>query len=175
MAKTSKPTSSNPPKAAKKKDDDRPVYKTVADNRRARFDYEIIETYETGISLFGTEVKAIRAGKANLADAHVRIEDHELWLYSCHRSPYDFGNRFNHEPMRKRRLLMHSQQITKLKSQIQEKGLALIPLRLYFKGNLIKVDLAVARGRKHYDKRDVISQKDNKRNLDRLVKQTRYS
>lgn len=149
---------------------DKPVYKTVADNRRARHDFEILETHEAGISLTGTEVKAIRAGKANLQDAHVRIEDGELWLYNCHISPYDFGNRFNHEPMRKRRLLMHSQQIFKLKSKIQEKGLTLIPLRLYFKGNLIKVDLAMAKGRKVHDKRDVIAKKENQRNLDRVVK-----
>jgi SsrA-binding protein len=149
---------------------DKPVYKTVADNRRARHDFEILENHEAGISLTGTEVKAIRAGKANLQDAHVRIEDGELWLYNCHISPYDFGNRFNHEPMRKRRLLMHSQQIFKLKSKIQEKGLTLIPLKLYFKGNLIKVDLAMAKGRKVHDKRDVIAKKENQRNLDRVVK-----
>ncbi|MBI5172598.1 MAG: SsrA-binding protein SmpB [Candidatus Obscuribacter sp.] len=167
------PTKAAPAKPSNKKDADKPVYKTVADNRRARHDFEIIETHETGISLLGTEVKAIRAGKATLQDSHVRIEDGELWLCNCHISPYDFGNRFNHEPLRKRRLLMHSQQILKLKSLIQEKGLTLIPLRLYFKGNLVKVDLAVAKGRKLHDKRDAISQKETKRQLDRVVKTSR--
>lgn len=163
---------SAPAKASAKKDD-KPVYKTVADNRRARHEYEILETHETGISLLGTEVKSIRAGKANLQDAHVRIEKEELWLYNCHISPYDYGNRFNHDPLRKRRLLMHHQQILKLKSRVQEKGLTLIPLKLYFKGNLVKVDLAVVRGRKLHDKRDVIAKKETSRQLERIIKTQR--
>jgi SsrA-binding protein len=150
--------------------DDQPVFKTVADNRRARHDYEIVDTLEAGISLFGTEVKAIRAGKANLADAFVKVEDGEMWLYNCHISPYDFGNRFNHEPLRKRRLLVHKKQILKLKSNMQEKGLALIPLKMYFKGHLVKVDLALGKGRKMYDKRENIAKKETKRDLDRLTK-----
>jgi SsrA-binding protein len=150
--------------------DDKPFFKTVADNRRARHDYEILDTLEAGIALFGTEVKSIRAGKANLADAFVKVEDGELWLYSCHISPYDFGNRFNHEPLRKRRLLVHKKQILKLKSNMQEKGLALIPLKMYFKGHLVKVDLALAKGRKLYDKRENIAKKETKRDLDRLTK-----
>lgn len=149
-----------------------PFFKTVAENRRARHDFEILETFEAGISLVGTEVKAIRCGKANLADSFVKIEDGELWLYNCHISPYDYGNRFNHEPLRKRRLLMHRNQIFKLKSNTQEKGLSLIPLRLYFKGHLVKVDLALAKGRKLYDKRDAISKKESKRDIDRVVKQS---
>jgi SsrA-binding protein len=150
--------------------DDKPFFKTVADNRRARHDYEILDTLEAGIALYGTEVKSIRAGKANLADAFVKVEDGELWLYSCHISPYDFGNRFNHEPLRKRRLLVHKKQILKLKSNMQEKGLALIPLKMYFKGHLVKVDLALAKGRKLYDKRENIAKKETKRDLDRLTK-----
>ncbi|MBN8661013.1 MAG: SsrA-binding protein SmpB [Candidatus Melainabacteria bacterium] len=158
----------------KKKDGDKPVYRTVADNRRARHDFEILETHEAGISLLGTEVKAIRAGKANLQDSHIRIEDGDLWLYNCHISPYDYGNRFNHEPTRKRRLLMHSRQILKLKATTQEKGLTLIPLKLYFKGNLVKVDLAVVRGKKLHDKRDTIAKRETKRQLDRITKTSRY-
>ncbi len=157
-------------KAKSDKDKDQPFFKTVADNRKARHEYDILETEEAGIQLVGTEVKAIRAGKANLADAFVRIEDQELWLYSCHISPYDHGNRFNHEPLRKRRLLMHHQQILKLKSKMQEQGLTLIPLKMYFKGNLVKIDLALCKGRKLWDKRDNIAKKEVKRGLDRLMK-----
>lgn len=149
-----------------------PFFKNVAENRRARHDYEILETFEAGISLVGTEVKSIRAGKANLADSFVKIEDGQLWLHNCHISPYDYGNRFNHEPLRKRRLLMHRNQIFKLKSNTQEKGLSLIPLRLYFKGHLVKVDLALAKGRKLYDKRDAIAKKESKRDIDRVIKQS---
>ncbi len=174
MTNLNKPTKPAHPnkQAAKKADkkDDKPFFKTVADNRRARHDYEIIDTLEAGISLVGTEVKSIRAGKANLADAFVKVEDGDLYLYNCHISPYDFGNRNNHEPLRKRRLLVHKKQILKLKSNMQEKGLALIPLKLYFKGHLVKVDLALAKGRKLYDKRENIAKKETKRDLDRLTK-----
>jgi len=171
MAKA-KATNTSDKNASKKggQKSDEPLFKTVADNRRARFEYDILEREEAGIQLQGTEVKAIRAGKANLSDAFVRIEDFELWLYSCHISPYDHGNRFNHEPLRKRRLLMHRQQILKLKSKMQEQGLTLIPLKMYFKGNLVKIDLALAKGRKLWDKRDNIAKKESKRGLDRVMK-----
>jgi len=175
MTKAKAPSGKNDGKKAKseaKSTSDQPFFKTVADNRRARFEYDILETAEAGIQLMGTEVKAIRAGKANLADAFVRIEDQELWLYSCHISPYDHGNRFNHEPLRKRRLLMHHQQILKLKSKMQEQGLTLIPLKMYFKGNLVKIDLALCKGRKLWDKRDNIAKRESKRGLDRVMKQT---
>lgn len=153
-----------------------PKIKVVADNRRARHEYEIIETYETGIELVGTEVKSMRGGKANLQDAFARIEDGELWLYNCHISPYDHGNRFNHEPLRKRRLLMHSKQILRVNQQVKEKGLTLIPLKIYFKRNWVKVDLALARGKQLHDKRDAITKRETKRQLDKLVKSTnRYS
>jgi SsrA-binding protein len=155
-----------------KPEKDQPFFKTVADNRKARHEYDILETEEAGIQLVGTEVKAIRAGKANLAEAFVRIEDLQLWLYSCHISPYDHGNRFNHEPLRKRRLLMHHRQILKLKSKMQEQGLTLIPLKMYFKGNLVKIDLALCKGRKLWDKRDNIAKKEAKRGLDRVIKQS---
>jgi SsrA-binding protein len=116
-------------------------------------------------------VKSLRQGKANLADAFARIDGFELWLYNCHISPYDHGNRFNHDPIRKRRLLMHHKEITKLKSQMQEKGLTLVPLKLFFKGNWAKVNLALARGKQLYDKRQSISKRENQRQIERLVKQ----
>jgi len=157
-------------KSAKSKEADLPKNKVVSDNRKARHNYEILEVIEAGLSLTGTEVKALRQGKANLQDSFAKIEDDEIWLYRCHISPYDFGNRFNHEPIRKRRLLLHKRQINKLKGQTQEKGLTLIPLKLYFKGNWAKIDLALARGKQLYDKRAAISKRENQRNLERLVK-----
>jgi SsrA-binding protein len=149
-----------------------PHGKVIADNRRARHEYEIIEVFEAGIELMGTEVKSMRNGKANLQDAFARIEDGQLWLHNCHIAPYDFGNRFNHDPVRKRRLLMHKKQILRLHQQIKEKGLTLIPLKLYFKRNFVKVDLALARGKHLFDKREAITKRDSKRQLDRLVKES---
>ena len=162
-------------KAAPKKESKpvtKPAIKTVADNRRARHEYEILSTLETGIELSGTEVKSMRLGKANLQDAFARIEKGQLWLYNCHIAPYDFGNRFNHDPVRRRRLLAHRNEILRLHQQMKEKGLTLIPLKIYFKRNWVKVDLALARGKHLYDKRETISTRDSKRQLDRLVKQT---
>ena len=124
------------PSASVKKDSPEKVrFKTVADNRRARHEYEVLDVFEAGIVLAGTEVKSMRQGRANLADSFARVEEGELWLYNCHISPYDHGNRFNHEPARKRKLLMHGKEISKLKSRMQEKGLTIVPLKLYFKGN----------------------------------------
>ncbi len=155
------------------KADERPSIKVVADNRRARHEYEILETIEAGLALSGTEVKSIRQGKANLQDSFAKIEDNEIWLYRCHISPYDFGNRFNHDPLRKRRLLVHRRQINKLKAQTQEKGLALIPLKLYFKKNWAKIDLALARGKQLYDKRQSIAKRENQRQIERIIKHRR--
>jgi SsrA-binding protein len=154
-------------------DGKKPTFKTIADNRRARHEYEVLEVFEAGIVLAGTEVKSIRQGKANLKDSFAKLEQDELWLYNCHISAYDHGNRFNHDPVRKRKLLMHRKQILKLKSRVQEKGLTLVPLKLYLKRNWVKVDLAVARGRQLYDKRQVIAKKENRRQLERVVKQMR--
>ena len=159
--------------AKKTKEDDGPSIKLVADNRRARHEYEILETFEAGLALSGTEVKAMRQGKANLQESFARIEDDEVWLYRCHISPYDFGNRFNHDPLRKRRLLLHRRQINKLKAQTQEKGLSLIPLKLYFKGNWAKIDLALARGKQLYDKRQSVAKRENDRQIERIIKQRR--
>lgn len=158
---------------SKSPSDEKVKTKVIADNRRARHEYEILETFEAGISLVGTEVKSLRGGQANLQDAFARVEEGEVWLYNCHISPYDKGNRFNHDPVRKRRLLMHRREIIKLKSKIQEKGLTLIPLRLYFKGSLAKVALALAKGKQLYDKRDTVSKRDSKRQLERVMKNSR--
>lgn len=145
--------------------------KTVTENRKARHEYHILETYEAGLALTGTEVKSLRAGKANLQDSYARVENAELMLYNMHISPYEQGNRFNHEPKRIRRLLMHKQEIMRLLGQTREKGLALIPLKVYFKNGLAKVELALAKGKKLYDRRDDISARDAKREMDRAVKE----
>jgi SsrA-binding protein len=153
--------------------DEKPNFKVVSDNRRARHEFEILEVVEAGIALSGTEVKSLRQGRANLADAFARVEEDQMWLYNCHISPYDHGNRFNHDPLRKRRLLMHKKQILKLRSRMQEKGLTLVPLKLFFRGNWAKVDLALARGKQLYDKRHSIAKRENQRQIERLVKRTR--
>jgi SsrA-binding protein len=167
MAKSPEPKEKKPPGK-----DDKPTLKVVSDNRRARHEFEILEVVEAGVELSGTEVKSLRQGRANLADAFARVEEDQMWLYNCHISPYDHGNRFNHDPVRKRRLLMHKKQIVKLKSRIQEKGLTLVPLKLFFKGNWAKVDLALARGKLLYDKRQSITKRENQRQMERLVKRT---
>lgn len=171
--KKSVPTSqqTKPAATAEKQD----TIKLITDNRRARHEYEILDVLECGIALAGTEVKSMRQGLANLTDAHARIEAGEVWLYGCHISPYDHGNRFNHDPDRKRRMLLHKAEIRKLKAKTQEKGLALIPLKLYFKNNRAKVALALCRGKKLHDKRDAVSKRDSQRQLERVVKSRRYS
>ncbi|TYO94865.1 SsrA-binding protein SmpB [Desulfallas thermosapovorans] len=144
--------------------------KTIV-NRKARHEYHIDETYEAGIALSGTEIKSIRAGKANLQDSYARIENGELVLYNMHISPYEQGNRFNHEPKRPRKLLMHKREIMRLFGQTREKGLSLIPLKVYFKnGKWAKIELALARGKKKFDKREDIAARDAKREMDRAMK-----
>ncbi|MBX9568896.1 MAG: SsrA-binding protein SmpB [Candidatus Obscuribacterales bacterium] len=155
------------------KTDDKPVYKTISDNRKARHDFEILDKFECGIELTGTEVKSLRLGRVTLQDSFARIEAGELWLYNCNIAVYEYGNRFNHEPTRKRRLLMHAREIFKLNQRIKEKGLTLVPLKLYFKRNWVKVELATAKGKQLYDKRESIGKRDSKRQLDRLAKQAR--
>lgn len=145
--------------------------KTVTENRKARHEYHILETFEAGIALSGTEVKSLRAGKANLQDSFARVENAELMLYNMHISPYEQGNQFNHEPKRTRRLLMHKYEITRLLGKTREKGLALIPLKVYFKNGLAKVELALAKGKKLYDRRDDIAAKDARREMDRAMKE----
>ncbi len=147
--------------------------KIIMDNRKARHEYNYLETLEAGIELRGTEVKSLRAGKGNLNDAFARIENGECWLYNLHISPYDFGNRNNHEETRERRLLLHKREIRKLYGKLKEKGLTLIPARLYFVGNLVKVELALAQGKKLYDKREAAANRDAKRQMERAVKERR--
>lgn len=146
--------------------------KIAAENRKARHDYSIHETFETGIELVGTEVKSLRAGKANLKDAYAQItKTAEVYVYNLHISPYEQGNQFNHEPLRPRRLLLHRAEIRRLIGKVKEKGYALIPLKLYFTHGLVKMELALATGKKLYDKRQTMAEKDAKREMDRTLKE----
>lgn len=145
--------------------------KIVAENRKARHDYFIHETYEAGIALTGTEVKSVRIGRANLKDSFARVENGELLLYSMHISPYEQGNRFNHEPLRTRKLLMHRREINKLIGQTKEKGYTLVPLKLYFKRGRVKVELGLASGKKLYDKRADMAARDAKREIARAFRE----
>ncbi|HBI27909.1 MAG: SsrA-binding protein SmpB [Syntrophaceticus sp.] len=147
--------------------------KVAADNRRARHDYFIDETYEAGIALAGTEVKSIRAGKVSLRDSYADVQNGEVFLQNMHISPYDKGGRFNHDPKRPRKLLMHKREIKRLFGQTTQKGYTLIPLRLYFKTGKVKVELALARGKKLYDKRQDIAQRDAQREIDRALSNKR--
>jgi SsrA-binding protein len=143
---------------------------TVALNRRARHDYAIDETIEAGLVLTGTEIKAIRAGRANLAEAYARIERGEAWLIGAHIAPYEQGNRNNHEPTRTRKLLLHRDQIAELIGRTQAKGFTLVPVRLYIRDGLAKLEIGVARGKKAYDKRRAIAERDARRELERETK-----
>ncbi len=146
--------------------------KIIAENRKARHDYFIHDTYEAGIELKGTEVKALRAGKANLKDSYAAItKTGEMYLYSMHISPYEFGNQFNHEPLRDRRLLLHKAEIAKLTGKIKEKGFTLVPLKLYFTKGRVKVEVALATGKKLYDKRQSMADRAAKRDVDRALKE----
>lgn len=145
--------------------------KILSQNKKARHDYFIIETLEAGIELVGTEVKSIRKGRINMVDSYASVTDSEVYIKSMHISPYEEGNRFNCDPMRERRLLLHKNEIRKLIGQLQQQGYALIPLSVYLKGSLIKVSLAVAKGKKLYDKRDDIAKRDAQRNARRAVKE----
>lgn len=148
----------------------KPGIKIVAENRKARHDYHIHETFEAGLVLTGTEVKSLRAGRANLTDSYGRVEGQELFLVSAHISPYDQGNRFNHEPRRTRKLLMHKSEILRLLGKTREKGFTLIPIKLYFSHGLAKVELALASGKDLYDKREASAEKDAKREMERAMR-----
>jgi SsrA-binding protein len=144
-------------------------------NKKAYHDYEILEKYEAGIALKGTEVKSLREGKANLRDAFVRIENGEAFLFNAYIAPYSHGNLFNHEPTRKRKLLLHKSEIKRLFGKSQEKGLTIIPLRMYFndKGK-VKVEIALVKGRKKYDKREAIKRRELEREAQKAMKFYRY-
>jgi SsrA-binding protein len=148
--------------------------KIFAKNRKAFHDYHIDEKYEAGMVLTGTEVKSIRAGKLNLKDSYARIENGELFILNMHISPYEQGNRFNHEPLRKRKLLMHRREISRLIGLTREKGFTLIPLRVYTQKGYIKIEIALARGKKQYDKRDALATKEAKREVERAFKDRQY-
>ncbi len=145
--------------------------KLIASNRRAHHNFEILETYEAGLVLRGTEVKALRDGRADLKESYARVEGNEAWLVGCHISPYAQGNRANHDPVRPRKLLLHRAEINRLLGKIMEKGLTLVPLRLYFKEGRAKVELGLARGRKTLDKRQVIREREERREMDREIRE----
>ena len=142
--------------------------KQIASNRKAFHDYFIEEKYEAGIELAGTEVKSIRMGNAHLKDSFCAVKDGEMFLYGMHISPYEKGNIFNKDPRRTRKLLLHKKEILKLHAKVQQDGYALVPLSLYLSGPRVKVELALARGKKLYDKREAAAQRDAKREMDRL-------
>ena len=144
--------------------------KIVAENRRARHDYHIHETFEAGIVLTGTEIKSLRGGRANLTDSYAKIENKELFLISAHINPYEQGNRFNHEPRRNRKLLMHKAEIARLLAKTREKGFTLIPLKIYLSHGMAKVELALASGKDLYDKRQSAAEHDAKREVDRVMR-----
>ena len=139
----------------------------VATNRRARYNFTILESFEVGIQLKGTEVKSLRVHKANLSDSFARIDDRELFLYNMHISPYEYGSYTNVDPKRKRKLLGHKKEIIKLSGYISQKGMALIPLKVYFKHGIAKVELAIAKGKRKYDKREAIKQREVRREVER--------
>ncbi|MGG5252053.1 SsrA-binding protein SmpB [Neobacillus sp. SM06] len=145
--------------------------KTVAQNKKAYHDYFIEETYEAGIVLQGTEIKSIRAGRVNLKDSYARIQNGEAFVYSMHVSPYEQGNRYNHDPLRPRKLLLHKKEISKLFGEAKETGYALVPLKVYLKNGYAKVLLGLARGKKNYDKREDLKKKEAKREIERAFRE----
>lgn len=145
--------------------------KAVAQNKKARHDYFIEEVYEAGIALTGTEVKSIRMGKLNLKDSYAMVRNGEVWLIGMHISPYEKGNIFNVDPMRDRKLLLNRYEINKLIGYVQQKGYSLIPLEVYLKGGLVKIALAVAKGKKIYDKREAIAKRDAKLDIEKQFKE----
>ena len=144
--------------------------KLIANNKKAYHDFFIEDTFEAGVSLHGTEVKSLRMGKCSIKEAFVRIENGEVFVYGMHISPYEKGNIFNKDPLRVKTLLMHRYEINKLMGKIKEKGLTLVPLKVYFKGSLVKVEIGLARGKKLYDKREDIAKKDQRREAEKEFK-----
>lgn len=149
--------------------------KLIANNKKAYHDYFILDTYEAGISLAGTEVKSLRMGKCSIKEAFIRIEDGEVFIYGMNISPYEKGNLFNKDPLRVRKLLLHRSEIQKILGKTKEKGMAVVPLRVYFHGGLVKVEIGLAKGKKLYDKRDDIAKKDQKREAEREFKVRNFS
>ena len=145
--------------------------KVVATNRKARHNYFLLDTYEAGIVLKGSEIKSIRGGQISLAQAYVSTDGREAWLMNAHIAPYNEASRFNHDPLRPRKLLLHSSEIRKLSEKVRQKGATIVPLRVYLKDGLAKIEIALAKGKKRYDKRAEIAKRDAQRELDRRYKQ----
>ena len=145
--------------------------KVYASNRKAFHDYHILEQVEAGLALHGTEVKSVRAGRVNLRDAYARVQGGEMWLMNAHVAPYDQGNRWNHEPLRPRKLLLHRTEILRLSGEAQKAGGTLVPLSLYDKRGNIKVELGIAKGKRQYDKRESIAKRDAQRDVDRALRE----
>jgi len=145
--------------------------KLIASNRRAYHNFDVLETCEAGLVLTGTEVKSLREGRADLKESYARVDGNEAWLLGCHISPYAQGNRANHDPLRPRKLLLHRREIARLLGKVMEKGLTLVPLRLYFKEGRAKVEIGLARGRKTLDKRQAIREREERREMDRAVRE----
>lgn len=144
--------------------------KLIANNKKAYHDYFILDTYEAGIALHGTEVKSLRMGKCSVKESFIRVENGEVFIYGMHISPYEKGNIFNKDPLRPRKLLLHKAEINKMIGKAKEKGMAIVPLKVYFKGSLVKVEIGLARGKKLYDKRNDIAKKDQQREAQRDFK-----
>lgn len=144
--------------------------KIVCQNKKAYYDYFIEESIEAGIQLVGTEVKSLREGNANLKDSYVIIKNSEVFLFNCHISPYSHGNILNHDPLRTRRLLLHKKEIERLKGKIQQKGYTLIPLKIYFKGPYAKVEIGLAKGKRQYEKRETIKEREARRDIERAMR-----
>lgn len=145
--------------------DDNAKIKVIASNRKANYEYEILDKYEAGVSLLGTEVKSLREGKANLGEAYAMVQGGEVWLFNFHINEYKYGNINNHDPIRKRKLLFHKREINRIKSSLEEKGLTFIPLKIYFKGSLVKIEMGIGRGKKIYDKRESIKKRETERRM----------
>ncbi len=144
--------------------------KVICKNRKAHFNFEIEDTFECGIVLLGSEVKSLRNGRANLSDSYGKVRNSEIFLVDAHISPYSQANRENHDPLRERKLLLHKREIKRLTGKVAERGFSLIPLKMYFKNGKVKLEMALARGKKTYDKRESIKKKEQRRELERLVK-----
>jgi SsrA-binding protein len=148
--------------------------RVVATNRRARHEYEILETLEAGLVLRGTEVKALRAGQVNFKDSYATVRGREAWLLGCHISPYSHGTDANHDPERERKLLLHGREITRLTGKVAERGLTVVPLKVYFKNGRAKVELGLARGKKLHDKRATLRERETRREMDRAARSSRW-
>ena len=146
------------------------AFKLIANNKKAHFDYFIEDTFEAGIALAGTEVKSLRMGKCSVKESFIRIENGEVYIYNMHISPYEKGNIFNKDPLRVRKLLLHKYEVNKMVGKMQQKGYTIVPLQVYFKGNLCKVNIGLARGKKLYDKREDIAKKDQRREAEKNFK-----